>query len=164
MFWKWGLSPRNPRDDFLQVAAPDPTFTDIVVPGAKSALEFAKRSSPLQNCEKARAETPLNIPPAPASYQCTRSHAESAASYCLRRIPRHRVKHGYQSLPKRGFVADSFLTISTSSMWGHLFSIKAASAAGWVHGGPHPSMKGESGRPTAMLIHEVLPAYALSCR
>ncbi|EIE20480.1 glycoside hydrolase [Coccomyxa subellipsoidea C-169] len=52
MFWKWALSPKNPRDDFLTVAAPDPTFTDIVVPGAKSALEFAKRSSPLQNCVK----------------------------------------------------------------------------------------------------------------
>ncbi|KAK9917882.1 hypothetical protein WJX75_009220 [Coccomyxa subellipsoidea] len=54
MFWKWALSPRNPRDDFLTVAAPDPTFTDIVVPGAKSALEFAKRSSPLQNCVKVK--------------------------------------------------------------------------------------------------------------
>ena len=53
MFWKWALSPKNPRDDFLQVAAPDPTFTDIVVPGAKSALDFAKRSSPLENCAKA---------------------------------------------------------------------------------------------------------------
>ncbi len=52
MFWKWALSPKNPRDDYLQVAAQDPTFTDIVVPGAKSALDFAKRSSPVDNCAK----------------------------------------------------------------------------------------------------------------
>ena len=100
LFWKWGLSPRNPRDDFLQVlapssdppkpasktqhqrlhsstalsaslpagsdpvagssgafdsasqvAAPDPTFTEIVVPSAKAALEYAKAASPLQTCQ-----------------------------------------------------------------------------------------------------------------
>ena len=68
MFWKWALSPRNPRDDFLTVAAPDPTFTDIVVPGAKSALEFAKRSSPLQNCVKAR--------PAPCTRPCLYPNSE----------------------------------------------------------------------------------------
>jgi hypothetical protein len=39
------------------VAAPDPTFTDIVVPGAKSALDFAMRSSPLGNCVRVRHRT-----------------------------------------------------------------------------------------------------------
>lgn len=33
---------------------PDPTFTDIVAPGAKTALDWAKKSSPAQNCQKVR--------------------------------------------------------------------------------------------------------------
>ena len=52
LFWKWALSPKNPREDYLEVAVPDPTFTDIVVPGAKAALDWAKKSSPASNCEK----------------------------------------------------------------------------------------------------------------
>lgn len=52
MFWKWALSPRNPREDYLEVAVPDPTFTDIVVPGAKAALDWAKKASPAGNCKK----------------------------------------------------------------------------------------------------------------
>jgi hypothetical protein len=69
LFWKWGLSPRNPRDDFLQVAAPDPTFTEIVVPSAKAALEYAKAASPLQACQKARPDRPhacIHAPPRPS--------------------------------------------------------------------------------------------------
>ena len=34
---------------------PDPTFTDIVVPGAKAALDWAKNASPLKDCKKVRA-------------------------------------------------------------------------------------------------------------
>lgn len=52
LFWKWGLSPKNPRTDYLEVAVPDPTFTDIVVPGAKAALDWAKKASPLKDCKK----------------------------------------------------------------------------------------------------------------
>lgn len=52
LFWKWALSPKNPREDYLEVAVPDPTFTDIVVPGAKAALDWAKKASPAKNCEK----------------------------------------------------------------------------------------------------------------
>ena len=60
LFWKWALSPKNPRTDYLEVAVPDPTFTDIVAPGAKTALDWAKKSSPAQNCQKVRnAECPL---------------------------------------------------------------------------------------------------------
>lgn len=33
---------------------PDPTFTDIVVPGAKAALDWAKKASPLKDCKKVR--------------------------------------------------------------------------------------------------------------
>ncbi len=36
------------------MAAPDPTFTEIVVPGAKAALEYARAASPLQACQKVR--------------------------------------------------------------------------------------------------------------
>ena len=54
LFWKWALSPKNPRTDYLEVAVPDPTFTDIVAPGAKTALDWAKKSSPAQNCQKVR--------------------------------------------------------------------------------------------------------------
>ena len=54
LFWKWGLSPKNPRTDYLEVAVPDPTFTDIVVPGAKAALNWAKNASPLKNCQNVR--------------------------------------------------------------------------------------------------------------
>lgn len=52
LFWKWALSPKNPREDYLEVAVPDPTFTDIVVPGAKAALDWAKKASPVKNCQK----------------------------------------------------------------------------------------------------------------
>ena len=52
LFWKWALSPKNPREDYLEVAVPDPTFTDIVVPGAKAALDWAKKASPAKNCVK----------------------------------------------------------------------------------------------------------------
>ncbi len=52
LFWKWSLSPKNPRTDYLEVAVPDPTFTDIVVPGAKAALDWAKKASPAKNCQK----------------------------------------------------------------------------------------------------------------
>ena len=52
LFWKWALSPKNPKVDYLEVAVPDPTFTDIVVPGAKAALDWAKKASPAKNCQK----------------------------------------------------------------------------------------------------------------
>ena len=58
LFWKWGLSPKNPRTDYLEVAVPDPTFTDIVVPGAKAALDWAKKASPLKDCKKVRGPRP----------------------------------------------------------------------------------------------------------
>jgi hypothetical protein len=62
LFWKWALSPQNPRTDYLEVAVPDPTFTDIVAPGAKTALDWAKKSSPAQNCQKVRhAVCPLML-------------------------------------------------------------------------------------------------------
>ena len=58
LFWKWGLSPKNPRTDYLEVAVPDPTFTDIVVPGAKAALDWAKKASPLKDCKKVSIAVP----------------------------------------------------------------------------------------------------------
>ena len=61
LFWKWGLSPKNPRTDYLEVAVPDPTFTDIVVPGAKAALDWAKKASPLKDCRKVRNAPPLCV-------------------------------------------------------------------------------------------------------
>ena len=70
LFWKWALSPKNPREDYLEVAVPDPTFTDIVVPGAKAALDWAKKASPATNCEKvAYYPCPVLLQPVPRERQ-----------------------------------------------------------------------------------------------
>ncbi len=54
IFWKWSLSPRNPRDDYLQISADDSTFIDIISPSAKEAIQITTAMSPLGGCQKAR--------------------------------------------------------------------------------------------------------------
>ncbi len=49
---------------------PDPTFTDIVVPGAKAALDWAKKASPAKNCQKVHI-----LPLHPFRTLCLRAHA-----------------------------------------------------------------------------------------
>ena len=78
---------------------PDPTFTDIVVPGAKAALDWAKKASPLKDCKKV-STLPLNDPH--STWQCcplTLCTALGSAALGHERIPPERLQKGEDGPP-----------------------------------------------------------------